>query len=103
MAALAEFAGGILLMLGLLFRPALALMLVVLFVLGPGRYSLDAWLAAPESPRTDAAAQRAHPGGPAASGRQGDRVPRSATALRRATKPPGAAGSTAAGKRRSFA
>jgi putative oxidoreductase len=85
MAALAEFAGGILLMLGLLFRPALALMLVtmfvaavghisgqidggpwhatematvfvVLFLLGPGRYSLDAWLDAPETRRPDAAA-----------------------------------------------
>lgn len=75
-AALTEFAGGILLMLGLLFRPALVLMLVTmsvaaaghisgqidggpwhatemaavfvaLFILGPGRYSLDAWLSEP--------------------------------------------------------
>lgn len=73
LAALAEFGGGILLILGLFFRPALVLMLgtmfvaavghvsgqidggpwhatematvfVALFVLGPGRYSLDAWL-----------------------------------------------------------
>jgi len=73
MAAFTEFAGGILLVLGLLFRPMLVLMLitmfvaavghisgqidggpwhatematvfVVLFLLGPGRYSLDAWL-----------------------------------------------------------
>jgi putative oxidoreductase len=71
MAALTEFAGGLLLILGLLFRPVLALLLVTmsvaaashlvegegpwhatemetvfvtLFLLGPGRYSLDAWL-----------------------------------------------------------
>lgn len=71
MAALTEFGGGILLMLGLLFRPVLVLFLVTmtvaaashlaagegpwhatematvfvgLFLLGPGRYSLDAWL-----------------------------------------------------------
>jgi putative oxidoreductase len=73
-AALAEFGGGILLMLGLLFRPALTLLLgtmavaalghisgqidggpwhatematvfVALLLTGPGRYSLDAYLA----------------------------------------------------------
>ncbi|MFB6247994.1 MAG: DoxX family protein [Salinibacter sp.] len=71
MAALTEFGGGLLLMLGLFFRPALAFLLitmtvatashlaagegpwhatematvfVALFLLGPGRYSLDAWL-----------------------------------------------------------
>lgn len=71
MAALTEFGGGILLMLGLFFRPVLVLLLitmtvaatshlaagegpwhatematvfVALFLMGPGRYSLDAWL-----------------------------------------------------------
>jgi putative oxidoreductase len=71
MAAATEFGGGILLMLGLLFRPVLGLLLVVmtvafashvaagegpwhatematvfvaLFMLGPGRYSIDAYL-----------------------------------------------------------
>jgi putative oxidoreductase len=73
LAALAEFGGGILLMLGLLFRPALTLLLatmavaalghisgqidggpwhatematvfVALLLTGPGRYSLDAYL-----------------------------------------------------------
>ncbi len=71
MAALTEFAGGILLMLGLLFRPVLGLLLVVmtvafashvaagegpwhatematvfvaLLLTGPGRYSIDAYL-----------------------------------------------------------
>ena len=73
MAALTEFAGGILLMLGVLFRPMLVLMLmtmfvaavghisgqidggpwhatemttvfVALFLTGPGQYSVDAWL-----------------------------------------------------------
>lgn len=71
LAALTEFGGGILLMLGLFFRPVLVLFLitmtvatashlaagegpwhatematvfVALFLLGPGRYSLDAWL-----------------------------------------------------------
>ena len=73
MAALAEFGGGLLLMLGLFFRPALVLMILTMIVaatghisgqidggpwhatemgtvflalllLGPGRYSLDAWL-----------------------------------------------------------
>jgi putative oxidoreductase len=75
MAALAEFGGGICLMLGLLFRPALGLMIatmivaaighasgqigggpwhatemmtvfVALMLTGPGRYSLDAWFGA---------------------------------------------------------
>lgn len=71
MAALTEFGGGILLMLGLFFRPVLVFLLltmtvatashlaagegpwhatematvfIALFLLGPGRYSLDAWL-----------------------------------------------------------
>lgn len=71
LAAAAEFVGGICLLLGLLFRPVLGLLLVVMVVaasshiaagegpwhatematvfvalllLGPGRYSLDAWL-----------------------------------------------------------
>jgi putative oxidoreductase len=71
MAALTEFGGGLLLMLGLFFRPVLVFFLitmtvatashlaagegpwhatematvfVVFFLLGPGRYSLDAWL-----------------------------------------------------------
>lgn len=73
MAALAEFGGGILLILGLFFRPALVIMILTmivaaaghisgqidggpwhatemgtvflaLFLLGPGRYSLDAWV-----------------------------------------------------------
>jgi putative oxidoreductase len=71
LAALTEFGGGILLMLGIVFRPVLVLFLitmtvatashlaagegpwhatematvfVALFLLGPGRYSLDAWL-----------------------------------------------------------
>ena len=73
MAAFAEFAGGILLMLGFLFRPTLVLLLgtmfvaavghisgqidggpwhatematvfVTLFLTGPGSYSVDAWL-----------------------------------------------------------
>ena len=74
MAALTEFGGGLLLMLGLFFRPVLVLLLitmtvatashlaagegpwhatematvfVTLFLLGPGRYSLDAWLSGP--------------------------------------------------------
>jgi len=74
MAALTEFGGGLLLMLGLFFRPVLVLLLitmtvatashlaagegpwhatematvfVALFLLGPGRYSLDAWLSGP--------------------------------------------------------
>lgn len=71
LAAVTEFGGGILLMLGLMFRPVLVLFLitmtvattshlaagegpwhatematvfVALFLLGPGRYSLDAWM-----------------------------------------------------------
>lgn len=77
MAALAEFAGGILLMLGLLFRPALMLLLgtmavaalghisgqidggpwhatematvfVTLLLTGPGRYSVDAYFLSSE-------------------------------------------------------
>lgn len=77
MAALAEFAGGILLMLGLLFRPALMLLLgtmavaalghisgqidggpwhatematvfVALLLTGPGRYSVDAYFQSSE-------------------------------------------------------
>lgn len=73
MASMAEFGGGICLVLGLLFRPALVLLMivkviaftghvtgnisggpwhatemftvfVVLMLLGPGRYSVDAWL-----------------------------------------------------------
>jgi len=71
MAAATEFVGGLFLMLGLLFRPVLGLLLVVmavatashlaagegpwhatematvfiaLLLTGPGRYSLDAWL-----------------------------------------------------------
>lgn len=71
LAALTEFGGGILLILGLLFRPVLVLFLitmtvatvshlsagegpwhatematvfVALLLLGPGRYSLDAWM-----------------------------------------------------------
>ncbi|MEF8797675.1 MAG: DoxX family protein [Salinivenus sp.] len=74
MAALTEFGGGLLLMLGLFFRPVLVFLLmtmtvatashlaagegpwhatematvfVALFLLGPGRYSLDAWLSGP--------------------------------------------------------
>lgn len=77
MAALAEFGGGICMMLGLLFRPALVLMLaamvvaatghvsgqisggpwhatemmtvlIVLMLLGPGRYSVDAYFGSSE-------------------------------------------------------
>lgn len=77
MAALAEFGGGILLMLGVLFRPALALLLgtmavaalghisgqidggpwhatematvlVALLLTGPGRYSIDAYFGSSE-------------------------------------------------------
>ena len=73
MAAVAEFGGGVCLLLGLLFRPALGLMIITMIVAaighvsgqisggpwhatemmtvfvalmltGPGRYSLDAWL-----------------------------------------------------------
>jgi putative oxidoreductase len=83
LAALAEFGGGLLLMLGLFFRPALVLLLatmivaavghatgqidggpwhatematvfVTLLLLGPGRYSVDAWIAGPpEAPGPD--------------------------------------------------
>ena len=77
MAAFAEFVGGILLVLGALFRPTLVLLLgtmfvaamghlfggisggpwhatematvfIVLYMLGPGRYSVDAWMRSSE-------------------------------------------------------